>query len=162
MKVYRTNEETINAWIGGYSETGRNPGDTISFAGNKFLSYSTVVAMRFNGKVYISDDSMTSTTGKHLSKLRNCLPSYTEVFPFPFEMGVDYWPTQAMVDSLTDKYREYTEKYKRGRSLKPYYASVAWEAVKEAKEIAEKFDVQLNLDERDQITVAKFRLEAAA
>jgi len=71
----------------------------MSFDGDAFYSYNTVLArrIRYKGKVAIVHDttSFSSTTGKHQSHLRNAIPSSVTVFRInngSFSQRLDFTP----------------------------------------------------------------------
>lgn len=104
---------------------GEYSGCNISFRGDKFYSYSTVIGQKFyKGKtsyLILSSESMSSTTARHISGLRNACPyGYDNIIYAPFRRGEYYGYTLNSIGELFE--RDITMKLDNAKNLnqKPY------------------------------------------
>ena len=76
----------------GYPNRAESRSANVSYAGNHFYSYGTEIGMIWNKTgepvLFLSHNSMTNTTAKHINALRTACPF--RVLCIPFERGDDF------------------------------------------------------------------------
>lgn len=89
---------------------------TNHFDGPFFYSYATVIGAKVVGNdgntaLLISDNSMSATTGAHLSTLRNSCP-YDNIISVPFEWGDNFYNVDYCIDTISRRFIDGLKSYK--------------------------------------------------
>ncbi len=92
---------------------GEYSGCNVSFRGDKFYSYSTVIGQKFyKGKtpyLILSSNTMSPTTGRHLRKLRHACPyGYKNILYAPFVYG---YSSGYSIESIIIRFSNEAERY---------------------------------------------------
>jgi hypothetical protein len=155
----KTNEQVAASFAAGNSAESNN----MMTDGQRLYSYGTMIGIKIQGQVILSDNSMSPTTGRHIS-LASRAVKYTDVRADVFRYGASnpcITPAD-VVESLSVKSAELIKKSSRARSNRDYLVNSARTLFKQAKDLCKSFNLDLNTiyptDCRDAVALG-FTLE---
>jgi len=169
MKTVFTNRELPHRWA--HQLQGHGRANSMSFNGECFLSYSTVIAriIKRKGKTayLLNTTRYSNTTAHHLSRVRQAIPAGATVFTIDeCNQGTSLnQKPSAIFDSCVRRAAEWLAKSQRARKNKDWLLARHAETIEEAKRISEFFGLRRKVDdkvvERQAARIEAARMKAA-
>lgn len=143
MKNVYSNDEIAHIWAHNGQNSARNAGGSMSFNGDYFYSYNTVIAQKFGDIILVSDRHYSSTTARHMSHIRRAARG-----PVVHCHNVNYTPAENFavlereVLALADR---------QTRAKKVDYIAQADAAINEFKKYADLLEYKMPADTVEKI-----------
>jgi len=156
----KTNQQVATSFASGNSAESNN----MMTDGVRLYSYATMIGCKIQGHVILSDNTMSPTTGRHISLAARACGYSSVIYADVFRYGASnpcITPAD-VVESLSVKSAELIKKSSRARSNRDYLVNSARTLFKQAKDLCKSFNLDLNTiyptDCRDAVALG-FTLE---
>lgn len=122
MDGYRTmrTSELYHAFFyqnDGYPSSAESRSASVRYAGNHFYSYGTEIGMIWNKTgepvLFLSHNSLTNTTAKHISALRAACPFKVLCIPFKFDDNFSRGPDQHFIRMIISRFELALKKFNK-------------------------------------------------
>lgn len=172
MKTTFTSKEIAHVWAHKSAPCGKSPG-AMSFRGDSFYSYGTVIARHIthkgNSAVLLNDTSYSNTTAKHKGLVRSALPGGVPIFHLGgLGMGVslDFSGEEGkrIFDYAIDTAAACLTLAAKAKGRKGAYEAQAVYWMERAKEANQFFGLRRKVDDKsiDRLRVSAARAEREA
>lgn len=143
MKTVYSNDELVHIWRHAGQQTARNSNESMSFNGDSFYSYSTIIAKRINGVIIMSQRDYSVTTAKHKSLIAKAAG-----YKYLMCHNVNYSPAQNW-EVTSGEIIALVNKQKRARTVD--YIAQAERVLNNFKEYAEVVGYKCPADTVDDV-----------
>jgi len=149
MKTYFTSNEIAHVWAHQGAPRGKCSA-SMSFNGDAFYSYSTVIARRIERKgetaFILNDRSFSNTTSRHQHRVRMAVTGHGQEFHFSGEMGTSLNPSpKELFQYALDRSAAMLKTALKARKKEGYEAS-ALKWLERAGEVKEFFGLRNKID----------------
>lgn len=101
----------------GYPNRAESRSASVSYAGNHFYSYSTEIGMIWNKTgdpvLFLSYDSLSNTTAKHISALRAACPFKVLCIPFKFDDDFSHSSDEHFIRMIISRFERSLRKFNK-------------------------------------------------
>lgn len=101
----------------GYPNRAESRSASVRYAGNHFYSYGTEIGMIWNKTgepvLFLSHDSLSNTTAKHISALRAACPFKVLCIPFKFDDDFSHGSDEHFIRMIISRFELSLRKYKK-------------------------------------------------
>ena len=155
MKIVYSNDEIAHIWAHNGQNEARNSNQSMSFHGDKFYSYNTVIALRHGGTYILSERDYSVTTAKHKAHVRGALRGQTVVYCY----DVNDSPAQNF-DTLKNEVLRLIERQKTARKID--YISQAEGSINSFKRYADLVGYKIPAVTVDEFITVDAKIKKAA
>ena len=147
--VLKSNDEVCHYWANEVQAEGRS--NNMSFHGDKIYSYSTCIAKRINGIIFISDKQYSNTTSKQLGLIRRAC-NYQNTVNIGYPNGSIYdnknYAEQYIKDNLT--------KASTAKTRRDFYLSNAYNYAKNFNTFLGAFNAENKTEDSSYFDLSQF------
>lgn len=163
MKTLFKSNEIAHIWAHKSAPEGKSPG-AMSFRGDSFYSYGTVIARHITHKgkpaIVLNDNSFSNTTARHEGKVRSAIHGLNiPIFHISKGMGTSLDVTgKELFEYVVENSARWLSKAERAKGRKGDFESHAARCLEDAKAINEFFGLRRKVDEN---TIARLKESSA-